>query len=70
MKMGDYFDAVADAFKLPRPHRFPRTEVERMVSPMLWSFMAESRRITNDRMKKELRVRLQFPTVSDTLKVR
>jgi nucleoside-diphosphate-sugar epimerase len=67
LKMGDYFDAVADAFDLPRPPRLPRAEVQRAVSPMLWSFMNESRRLTNQRMKTELKVRLHYPTVADAL---
>jgi nucleoside-diphosphate-sugar epimerase len=67
LQMGDYFDAVADAFQLPNPPRLPREEVKRLVSPMLWSFMNESRRLTNSRMKQELRVKLKYPTVADTL---
>ena len=67
LQMGDYFDAVADAFQLPKPPRLPREEVKKLVSPMLWSFMNESRRLTNLRMKQELRVRLKYPTVADTL---
>lgn len=67
MKMGDYFDVVADAFKLPRPPRLPRTEIQRAVSPMMWSFMNESRRLTNLRMKQELKVTLRYPTVGTTL---
>lgn len=67
MKMGDYFDAVADAFRLPRPPRLPRAEAERAVPPMLWSFMNESRRLINTRMKRELRVRLCYPVVADML---
>ena len=69
MKMGDYFDAVADAHKLSRPSRLPREEVERIVAPALWSFMNESRRLTNERMKKELQVALRYPTVTDMLSV-
>ncbi|HEX5338796.1 MAG TPA: SDR family oxidoreductase [Gallionella sp.] len=67
LKMGDYFDAVANAFGLPRPPRLPRDAVERAVSPALWSFMNESRRMTNRRMKQELKVRLRYPTVHDAL---
>ncbi|MEJ1959916.1 MAG: SDR family oxidoreductase [Nitrosomonadales bacterium] len=67
LKMGNYFDSVADAFRLPRPPRLPREEVKSIVSPMLWSFMNESRRLTNDRMKKELKVRLRYPTVTEAL---
>jgi nucleoside-diphosphate-sugar epimerase len=67
-KMGDYFDMVADTHGLARPPRLPRDAVERAVSPALWSFMNESRRLTNDRMKRELGVRLRYPTVADALK--
>ncbi len=67
MKMGDYFDAVADAHHLPRPPRLPRAEVQSLVSPMLWSFMNESRRLANRRMKQELKVRLLYPSVKDAL---
>ncbi len=67
LKMGDYFDAVADACGLPRPPRLPRVEVERAVSPSLWSFMNESRRLSNTRMKTELHIRLRYPTVADML---
>lgn len=66
-KMGDYFDAVADAFDLPRPPRLPRAELAAQVSPMLLSFMSESRRLKNHRMKQELGVRLAYPTVADLL---
>jgi nucleoside-diphosphate-sugar epimerase len=69
LKMADYFDAVADAYALPRPPRLSRLEVKRMVSPMLWSFMNESRQLSNQRMKQELKVKLLYPTVADALKV-
>lgn len=68
MKMGDYFDVVADAFKLPRPPRLSRAEAQRAVSPTMWSFMNESRRLTNTRMKRELKVRLRYPIVGATLR--
>jgi nucleoside-diphosphate-sugar epimerase len=63
MKMADYFDAVADAFVLPRPPRVARVQLEESVSPMLLSFMSESRRMRNERIKRELGVRLRFPQV-------
>ena len=66
MKMGDYFDIVADTFHLPRPPRMTRKELELVVDPMMLSFMSESRRIKNDRLS-ELRFRLQYPTVNDYL---
>jgi len=67
MKMGDYLDAVADAFELPRPQRMPRRKVLEAVSPALRSFMSESRRLSNERMKRELTVALSYPTVQEGL---
>ena len=64
LAMGEWFDALADAFALPRAPRLPREEVRRNVPPMQWSFMAESRRLDNTRMKRELRLRLRYPTVA------
>lgn len=67
MKMGAYFDAVADAFDLPRPPRLPREQLQHEVSQVMLSFMSESRRLNNQRIKAELGVRLQYPTVAETL---
>jgi nucleoside-diphosphate-sugar epimerase len=61
-KMGAWFDTVADAFHLPRPPRVSWDDAERQIAPMLLSFMSESRRLANERMKRELRVRLRYPT--------
>lgn len=68
LKMGDYFDLVADHFQLARAPRLARKEIEQQVSPMLLSFMSESRRLKNQRIKLELGARLLFPTVADALK--
>ena len=62
MKMGNWFDTVADAFHLPRPPRVSWEDAERRIAPLLLSFMSESRRLSNTRMKRELRVRLRYPT--------
>ena len=67
LRMGDYFDAVADAFALPRPPRLPRAALQQVVTPMLLSFMSESRRMDNTRIKRELGVRLRYPRVADAL---
>ncbi len=64
-KMGDYFDLVADQFNLPRPPRLTRCDVRSAVPENLYSFMNESRRLANHRIKQELRVRLRYPTVRD-----
>jgi len=67
MKMAAYFDAVADAHQLPRPPRLPRAELRQAVTPALLSFMSESRRLSNGRIKRELGVRLRYATVAQLL---
>lgn len=62
VRMGDYFDLVADRLGLPRPPRAPRVEVAAMMSPLAYSFLRESRRIGNTRLKRELRMRLMHAT--------
>ncbi len=63
LRMGEYFDLAADLYGLPRPPRLSRAEAAARLSPMQMSFMAESRRLHNRRLKKELRMRLAWPTV-------
>lgn len=67
LKMGDYFDAAADACGLPRVPRIARAEAQRVLPESLLSFMNESRRLANGRMKRELKVRLSYPTVKGFL---
>jgi len=67
LKMGDYFDRVADALDLPRPPRVAREALPALVSPMMLSFMSESRRLLNRRLHRELRVRLRYPDVDATI---
>ncbi len=62
LKMGQWFDLIADHFGLPRPPRASAAAIQAQVSPELWSFMRESRRLSNVRMAQELRVRLRYPT--------
>lgn len=62
--MGEWFDALADAFALPRAPRLAREDVRRTVPALQWSFMNESRQLDNTRMKRELRLRLRYPTVA------
>lgn len=67
LRMGEYFDAVSDAFGLAHAPRISRAEAQHVLSPMLLSFINESRQLTNERMKKELKVKLLYHTVADTL---
>jgi nucleoside-diphosphate-sugar epimerase len=63
LKMGDYFDLAADLYGLKRPPRLTRSAAQSQLPPMLMSFMRESRRMDNTRLKHELRLRLRYPHV-------
>ena len=65
LKMGEYFDLVADCFGLPRAPRVSRLDAAREMSPLQLSFMSESRRLDNRRIKRELRAQLRYPQVAD-----
>jgi nucleoside-diphosphate-sugar epimerase len=67
LKMGDYFDLAADLAGLPRPRRITRAAAERELGATQLSFMSESRRLDNGRLKKELKVVLRHPTVRSGL---
>jgi nucleoside-diphosphate-sugar epimerase len=68
LRMADYFDRVADAYGLPRVPRVSRQEAEARLEPVTLSFMRESRRLSNARLKRELGYALRHPTVDDFLK--
>jgi nucleoside-diphosphate-sugar epimerase len=67
LKMGDYFDLAAQLYGLPTPPRISRAQAQEQISPMLLSFMSESRRMDNTRMKRELGLKLRYPTVETGL---
>lgn len=67
LKMGDYMDLAADLYRLPRPPRIDRDEAHRQMSTQRLSFMNESRRLDNTRLKRELKLRLRYPTVRQGL---
>jgi len=67
LRMGEYFDLAADRCGLPRPPRISRAQAAGELSPLQLSFMSESRRLDNRRLKRELKLRLRYPTVADGL---
>ena len=67
LKMGDYFDLAADLYGLPRPPRISRQEAQTALPASLLSFMSESRRLSNQRLKQELKVKLHYATVTEGL---
>jgi nucleoside-diphosphate-sugar epimerase len=72
LKMGDYFDQVAQHLGLSKPQRISRSELQDWVrqgrvSPMMMSFMQDSRQVHSQRLQIELGVRLRRPTVAAIL---
>ncbi len=67
LRMGEYFELAARLCGLPPPPRVRRAEAAGQLSPLQLSFMAESRRLLNHRLKRELRLVLRHPTVADGL---
>jgi nucleoside-diphosphate-sugar epimerase len=59
--MTDYFFRVADAAGLPRPPEVDREEAARVLSPGMLSFLQDSRRMSNDKLLRELDITLQYP---------
>ena len=68
LKSGDAFDQIADALGMERPPRLPSEQVKAQVSAMTWSFMSESRALSNRRLLSEYRIKLEYPTLGDTLR--
>ena len=68
LRMGDYFDLAADLHGLARPPRLSRAEAAAALSPLQMSFLGESRRLVNRRLKEELGVVLRHATVMKGLR--
>ena len=69
MKMGDYYALVAQWFNLPQPLRMSFEEIKGHLSPMQMSFLSESRKLDNKRMKKSLGLKLWYPSPKEGLGV-
>jgi nucleoside-diphosphate-sugar epimerase len=67
MKAGDYFDAVAGALGFPRPPRVSMGQARETIPAMALSFLQESRRLSNRRVVKELKMVFRYPNVAATL---
>jgi nucleoside-diphosphate-sugar epimerase len=67
LHMADYMDLAASLWDMPKPPRISRTQAEKDLPPMTLSFMSESRRMNNQRLKQSLRYKLRYPTVREGL---
>jgi nucleoside-diphosphate-sugar epimerase len=68
MLMGDYFDMAAGLYGLAKPTRISRAQAQTELPAMQLSFMSESRRMVNTRMKRELRLQLHYSRVENGLR--
>jgi nucleoside-diphosphate-sugar epimerase len=63
-RMSDYFIAVAKAFGLPAPRCLDRQSAATSLSPEMLSYLAESRRLDNRRLREDLGVELLYPNLA------
>ncbi len=62
--MSQYFLDVAAALGLPPPPVVSRAEAERVMSAGMLSYLRESRRVDNRKMREELGVELRYPDLA------
>ncbi len=65
--MTDYFNAVADHAGLPRPKTISLEQAKVELSPAMLSYLSESRRIDNTRLREHLGVNLRFADLASGL---
>lgn len=65
--MTDYFNRVADALGLPRPPQIDPAAAEGQLSDGMRSYLAESKRLDNRRMREELGVEPDYPDLATGL---
>jgi uncharacterized protein YbjT (DUF2867 family) len=66
--MTEYFNAVADAAGLPRPPQVSLAEAQQVMTPMMLSYLQESRRMDNQRMLDKLGIQLQHPDLAEGIR--
>jgi nucleoside-diphosphate-sugar epimerase len=67
LKLGDHLDRVAELCALPRVPRLTRAEARQRLSAQQMSFLGESRRLDNTRLKRELKLVLRYPSIGAAL---
>ena len=65
--MTDYFLRCAEALGLPPPAQLTMDQARAQLSHGLLSYLEESRRLCNRRLREELRVTLRYPTLAQGL---
>ncbi|KAA0891270.1 SDR family oxidoreductase [Oryzomonas rubra] len=65
--MTSYFNAAADALGMPRQPQVTLDEARQVMSPLMFSYVSESRVVDNSLLLKKLGVRLRYPTMDQGL---
>ncbi len=65
--MSHYFMSVAELYNLPQPVQLSWEEAEKEMNPLTFSFLKESRLMTNKKMVEQLGIKLRYPTLKDGL---
>ncbi len=65
--MTDFFYQVADTLNIKRPSEISMKQAEQQLSKGMLSYLAESKRLSNDKILTELKVRLNYPTLQQGL---
>jgi len=68
LRMGDYFDLAAGIFAMTAPPRISREQAMAVLTPAQMSFLGESRRLDNTRLKRELGLVLRHPGPAEGLR--
>jgi hypothetical protein len=65
--MTSYFNACADLLGYPRQPQVSMAEARRVMSPLMLSYVSNSRVVDNVRMIERLNIRLKYPTMLEGL---
>lgn len=66
--MTTYFNACADALGLPRQPQVALEEARLVMSPLMFSYVSETRVVDNTRMLERLGIKLRYPTLAEGVK--
>ncbi|HBX43903.1 MAG TPA: NAD(P)-dependent oxidoreductase [Deltaproteobacteria bacterium] len=65
--ISQYYCAVADRLGVPRPPEVTMSEARRVMSEAMLSYLSESKRVDNRKMREELGVELLYPDLDSGL---
>lgn len=67
-KMNDYFNQITDMLGVERLPQVGLDEARKVMSPLMFGYMTESRRIDSSKLLSKLGITLKYPTLQEGLK--